>query len=414
MPTLSFYNAKPWQRDVHRCLRDHPTDATIAVKAMRQVGKSAMVEQILLCAAMQTPGCTSIVLHPTLKQGRKMYKNVIKAFTSSEARKLLAGANGTDLIVTFFNGSEVLFLSAEQGEALRSYTVTKGGVFVVDEAAYISDEIFNICQPYTQVHHTPTVMVSTPRFKTGFFYNAFILGQQKRANSYAFDWSGYDVSDMLTEAVREKYRLTMTSQKYRSEVLGQWLEMEGSVFGNYGGVLNNAYDGEDKDIYVGIDWGTGTGNDYHVMAAFNSKKQMVALDYFNDLDPIAAVERLAERIVKLNPVRVVVESNSIGTTYYALLKNALQAKGWNKEVVLFTTTNDTKNEIIERLQVMIQNKEVQLFNDPELVSELSTYEQQRTPSGRITYNAQSGYHDDIVMAIAIALDGMKVSEYVVL
>ena len=184
MPVISFYTAKPWQRDVHRCLRDHPKDATIAVKAMRQVGKSAMIEQILLCAAMSTPGCTSVVLHPTLKQGRKMFKSVVKAFYRPGAQNLIAGANGTDLILTFANRSEVIFLSAEQGEALRSYTVTAGGVFVIDEAAYISDEIYNICQPYTQVHHTPTVMVSTPRFKTGFFYNTFVMGGK---NVYAFD-----------------------------------------------------------------------------------------------------------------------------------------------------------------------------------------------------------------------------------
>ncbi len=411
MPVISFYTAKPWQRDVHRCLRDHPKDATIAVKAMRQVGKSAMIEQILLCAAMSTPGCTSVVLHPTLKQGRKMFKSVVKAFYRPGAQNLIAGANGTDLILTFANRSEVIFLSAEQGEALRSYTVTAGGVFVIDEAAYISDEIYNICQPYTQVHHTPTVMVSTPRFKTGFFYNTFVMGGN---NVYAFDWTTYDVRDMLSDAQREMYRKTMTSQKYRSEVLGEWLDLMGSVFGDFGKILSNAYDGEDHDIFVGIDWGTGTGNDYHALVAMNSKRQMVALDYFNDVEPVAAVERLADKIVGLKPVRVQVEANSIGTTYHSLLVNALRAKGWTGEVVLFNTTNDSKNEIIERLQVMIQNEEVRLFNDPELVSELSTYEQQRTPSGRITYNAENGYHDDIVMALAIALDAMTVSEYVVL
>lgn len=411
---IKFYTAKPWQVAVHRCLRDHPSDCIITVKAMRQVGKSAMVEQILLAAALSTPGCTSIVLHPTQKQGRKMFKEVVTAFYTSHAESLIASANATFLTLTLANKSEILFLSAEQGEALRGYTVTRGGVFVIDEGAYVSDAIYSICQPFTQVHRAPTIIVSTPRFKTGFFYRYYERGLQGDKNIYVFDWCKYDTSDMLNAQQVENYRMTMSTQKFRSEVLGEWLELQGSVFGNFAEVLSNTYDGSDKNVYVGIDWGTGTGNDYHALVAFNSQKQMVALDYFNQAEPLAAVDQLADKIKGLDPVRVLVEQNSIGQTYYNLLKQALQRRGWKGEVATFNTSNDSKNKIIERLQVLIQNKDIRMFNDPELVSELSTYEMQRTPTGRITYNAQSGYHDDIVMAAAIALEAMTASSYVVL
>jgi Mrp family chromosome partitioning ATPase len=50
---------------------------------------------------------------------------------------------------------------------LRGYTVD---FLIIDEAAFISDEIFDIVLPMTNVKQAPIVIVSTPRFRTGKFY----------------------------------------------------------------------------------------------------------------------------------------------------------------------------------------------------------------------------------------------------
>ena len=61
------------------------------------------------------------------------------------------------------------------------------------------------------------------------------------------------------------------------------------------------------------------------------------------------------------------------------------------------------------LQVAIQNSEIQLFNDLELVTELTQYECKPSPTGKPTYNAAKGYHDDILMSIMLALYAMKIN-----
>ena len=61
------------------------------------------------------------------------------------------------------------------------------------------------------------------------------------------------------------------------------------------------------------------------------------------------------------------------------------------------------------LQVAIQNSEIQLFNDLELVTELTQYECKPSLTGKQTYNAAKGYHDDILMSIMLALYAMKIN-----
>ncbi len=56
-------------------------------------------------------------------------------------------------------------------------------------------------------------------------------------------------------------------------------------------------------------------------------------------------------------------------------------------IVPFQTTNTSKKTAIDALTLAFENKELRILPDETLVNELMAYEQQRTPSGLITYNA---------------------------
>ena len=56
---------------------------------------------------------------------------------------------------------------------------------------------------------------------------------------------------------------------------------------------------------------------------------------------------------------------------------------------------------------------VQLLTDTEQKVQLAAFEMQRTAKGAVTYNAAKGYHDDIIMADAFALHGMRTAQYAV-
>jgi hypothetical protein len=47
---------------------------------------------------------------------------------------------------------------------------------------------------------------------------------------------------------------------------------------------------------------------------------------------------------------------------------------------------------------------VQLLDNENLVNELTTYESALSPTGKLTYNAAKGCHDDMVIATLLSFD----------
>ena len=101
----------------------------------------------------------------------------------------------------------------------------------------------------------------------------------------------------------------------------------------------------------------------------------------------------------------------MGATYVNLLKRQISLLGIKCQVVEFFTTNDSKREIIENLQVQCLNGTIQLIKDNKLLLEMVSYMSEKTPTGKITYNASQGCHDDLVIALALALWGLKKGSY---
>lgn len=69
----------------------------------------------------------------------------------------------------------------------------------------------------------------------------------------------------------------------------------------------------------------------------------------------------------------------------------------------FNTTADSKAMLIDKLALAIEEKNITLPNDPVLIHELQAFEMERLPSGAYRYSAPNGGHDDMVMALALAL-----------
>lgn len=128
---------------------------------------------------------------------------------------------------------------------------------------------------------------------------------------------------------------------------------------------------------------------------------MVFIEYFNDKTPTEQIDRIVRLIEQYQPIKITVESNSIGNIYFDMLQKRVK-----RRIIKFTTTNDSKNKIIDKLGVALENKEIGILRDEELLTELRMYAAERTKTGKITYNAPSGYRDDCVIATAICWDSL--------
>ena len=210
-----------WQRDVYTAVMEKPKGNTFVVKARRQVGKSILAEMLLITFALKRK-CLSVVVEPTLNQSRRVFKQIVEML---EGSGVIRNANGSLLSIEFINRSEILFKSGEQKEALRGMTVS--GILVIDEAAFIEDDVFELLFPTVDANLAPMLVISTPLFTDGIFYSLF-----NSPNSIVFDWSKYDTSKYLSNEKLEKYRKEMSPTKFKSEYLGEFISEGSFVFTN--------------------------------------------------------------------------------------------------------------------------------------------------------------------------------------
>ena len=381
-----------WQGDcVSEFVKMNKGD-TLVICSQRQVGKSFTCSQLLLYTAINYSGSTSIYVSPTNDSSRKFFTDIKNMVENSH---LTTKINESLLIIEFINKSQIIFRSAES--KLRGYSCKKGGILVVDEAYYVPADIWEVVLPFTNVDNSKKVFISTPRFKVGFFYDCYMRALAGDKGYHLISTTDYDTSMFLSEEQKQEYTRLLSPQAYKSEILGQWLDSGEGLFGDYASVF---FLPEDKNPeIVGIDWSNNGGDDT-VLSGFNSSKQQCMLEIVTNVeDPVARAIQIAD-IINSHPTikKVIAETNSIGEVYISILKKHLKNPSILKN---FTTTNDSKKRIVEKLIAAIGQKVITLLPNSKLDYQLSIYEMQSLKNGNYTYN---GKKDDCIMATCFAVD----------
>lgn len=393
--TIRFPKMFDWQKEVFSKVISEaniPNNQTYVICSPRQVGKSFLLQSILSYFAI-TKSTTSVFIEPTFNQARKCYRSMYKMLSRNA---LIKSASGSTFDIELTNGSEINFRSAMQKDSLRGLTVS--GILILDEAAYIPDDIYEIIQPFTNVHKAPTIMVSTPVAKSGFFWNAF---NSKDNFVYYWNRTNYDMTPMLSDDLVQRYSRLMTPSKFKTEILGQFLDGESMVFGDFKSCIYTSKLSNDKPIYGGIDFGTGAGNDSTVITLFNQNKEVTNIFATNTLEPQEQIEWIADILNQHSTLKTVLgEKNSIGAVYLS----AIQKKLHHKAILQpFNTTNDSKRTIIDSLTLAFQNHDIVIPDNKDLINQLSYYTMTISPTGKpIFNNAMDSIHDDYVMSLAIA------------
>ena len=382
-----------WQEEVFNAMLDsRGTGKRFVVKAKRQVGKSILAIILLIKFSLEKKGI-SLVVEPTLSQSRRVFKQIVDALEGSGA---ITQANATLLTIQFANGSEILFKSCEQNtDALRGFTVSN--LCVIDEGAFADNEIYNIVYPTTDAHNAPILIISTPLFTNGEFYELYKKGLTQNDKIQSFDWSKYDTSKYLSNDKLEFYRETVAPLKFKSEYLGEFIEEGSYTFGNITQCINN------NDFltprYAGIDWGAGNNGDYTAVTLMDDDYNVIKVVSFKNLDAVEQIDKISTLINSLPSLqKIQVEMNSIGRVFYDNLKNKVKV-----HIKKFVTTNESKRKIIEQLIQAFQQQKISIPNDAELIKELQHYAIQKTKSG-YTYNGEDGVNDDYVISLALCYD----------
>lgn len=397
--TIKFPKLTSYQQATYDWLGDSYQSGKIAViKSPRQRGKTAFCGVELISMALQHPGCTSYVFEPTLNLARKVFKSIEKSLLPTG---MLVIDNSQLLELGLSNGSTISFRSTEQTS--RGLTVT--GLLVLDECAYLDEEVIYELLPLVNANKAPILITSTPFIKDGYYWNMWSLGLSGNNKSVkSFDWNGYKDSErFITPEQKALYKQTMSPQKYRTEIEGEFLENGGLLFNGLDECILTEEAPLDE-LFIGIDFATGKGGDFTVLTALNTKGEQVVLERTNNLQPMAQVDWLAGIINSLSRranIRVVqAESNSLGTVYIDALRKAVPFP-----ITEWWTSNDSKRKIITQLQLAFEQKKIGIIGDYAQLNELRKYEMQINPKTKtVTYNGAAGSHDDCCISLALAYD----------
>lgn len=387
--TIKIYGTYPPyanQTDTHNyisSLNFNYNGQVVVIKSSRQIyGKTQFcIAELIRHSLSKKSDC--VFMSPTYQQAMENHRKITTAVP-----QLIDSSDKTTLNIQFTNGSRIRFFSSQQNQNIRGITVKD--LLIIDEAAFIEDDVwYEILSPTTAKHKPLVIMTSTPYFKSGFFYNYFI---SNNPNIKVFDWvRDYPQNLEDNKSFLLEQQKMLPPLKFQTEYLGEWLEDDAtSLF-----KLTTAPFSSKPTKYVGIDFGAGVGKDYTVVVGFDEDYHQTILYYDNKLEPIQSVEWITNLLSNYTG-EVIAESNSIGSIYINLLKKKLKIKA-------ITTTNENKREMIERLITMTHNNQIVLVDDLNLIKQFNNYQMQKTDTGKITYNAKSGYNDDIVMATALAI-----------
>lgn len=399
----------PWQSDVVKGIMLYPNDIH-CMKSKRQIGKSILVENLLLYFAINKKNSTSICISPTLNQSRKIYKEIRKAVIDLPCYE---SSNSTTLEFTFTNGSQILLKSGEQSDGLRGNTVS--GILCIDEAVFIKDQVIYEALPFVDANKAPILLTSTPKFRQGVFYDFYLKGEEGEKGFHSYDINSYDTSCLLSKERLEMYRKSVAPQIFRSEFLGMWIDAVSHLFGNLENLVSKTLTPSNKKV-IGIDFSNGgldeSGNpDETAITLMNEFKQVEKVWTFTDKDSIQTVDFITDIIQTYGISKAVMEANSMGRTYIDLLKKKISAKHLKCQVIEFWTSQETKQDIIQALQVECQNGTIQLIDDKKLLLEMVSFEVSPTKTGKLHYEGANSVKDDMVMSLAFALYALKQSNY---
>lgn len=273
---------------------------------------------------------------------------------------------------------------------------------IIDEAAYCKEIIdgqslwHNIIWPVTKVRCSKILLISTPRGKEGFFYE---LTQRAIAKENGYKYlkkSIYD-DELISKEEIEELKKTYPPIAFKCEFEGEFISNALSIFENYDELFKNNLT-HINNGYCGIDLST-IGSDDTVLTFINNDNQVIQYKIQGELDK--RYEQIAELLNNHKPIATYIEQNAIGEPIYNEIRKLIKHK---ETFHKWLTTNDSKKDIINQLQVLIANKDITFNeNNDMLKSQLGTYSYKLTKNGNITFNAMSGFKDDAIMSLAMAI-----------
>jgi len=356
----------------------------------RRFGKNILLQDLAIGAALQSKPVGWAA--PIYKQTHDDYRVIDNLLAPIITRRSVS-----EMRLEIIGGGVIEFWSLDKPESIRG---KKYKMFIVNEAGFVPDlmNIRNfIITPTLIDYQGSDIYAGTPKGMNGFF---------SLYNNQADGWARWQMSSysnpFIPASELDSLKALMPERAFQQEILAQFLEDGGGVFRRVRDVstLQPADPIKGAQYIIGVDW--GRSNDSTVLSVINvTTKKQAAMDRMSDTDYASQRIRLRALAERYNNAHIIAEANSMGQPNIEALQNM------GCYVTAFTTTNATKANIIQALELAFERGEIELLNDEYQITELMAYQSEKLPSGLVRYGSPEGLHDDTVMALALAWSGVS-------
>jgi phage terminase large subunit len=381
----------PGQARILKHIQHNPQAKYICIKTSRQWGKSLFGMQLVLNHAINEKKIKIGWFSPYIAQAKKVMKQLYEAIAPTG---IVFDYNQTDRIITLCTGSKIQFWGVENCDAIRGETLD---YVICDECAFFKPDVFEyVIRPLLKVRGKRCYLISTPRGKKNWFYKYYTQTDKL----YTSCEGNYQENIYASEEETEAARLLLPEHIFRQEYLGEFLDSEFLVFPNLQPTsLIDNWGAPTAVNYAGLD--LGRKQDYTVLYIINDRGETV--DIYRDNNKLwqTLLNQAITRLRKYN-AHVVVDATGVGDPVFEQLKT--QYKHCTPFVISGFGDN-SKQGLIEQLIISMQNDQLKIPSKTlygELHEEMNAFECIYTPQSRtIKYQAMQGFHDDIILAMAL-------------
>jgi hypothetical protein len=360
----------------------------------RRFGKTTLGIDLIIDKALD--GYPVGWFSPTYKMLGEVWKEIIE--TTKQLQTRVAKQEHRIELIT---GGVIDCWSLDAADSVRGRKYAR---VIVDEAAMVpnlGDAWQAAIRPTLTDYEGDAFFLSTPK-GINFFHECYSRGVDNAQPDWAAWHSPTLDNPHIKPAEIEAARQELPEQIFRQEYLAEFLQNSGAVFRNIDACLRVDTGGHTgHQLFAGVDW--GQKNDFTVISVIcGTCRQEVELDRFNKIEwafQRARLRAIADRWIVASTI---VESNSIGSpNLEALQREGMSVRG-------FETTGSSKPPLVQSLALCLEREECHFLPDPVGRVELLSYESRvNSTTGRVSYSAPEGGHDDTVIARALAWECLQ-------
>lgn len=190
---------------------------------------------------------------------------------------------------------------------------------------------------------------------------------------------------------------------FRQEFLAEFISDMGGVFRKVKDCMKGDFrkaEGHKKYI-MGVD--LAKYEDFTVIVVMDLEDgHVVHFDRFNQIDWNFQKQRIEQASKDYNDATIFIDSTGVGDPIW----EDLYKKTSGNVVGFSIKSNAIKRQLIDGLVIAIENNSISYPEIDELINELTIFEYEKMPSGVEKMHAPAGYHDDCVIALALAVYGL--------